>query len=1397
MSFRATFLYNILPKKRIFIAFVGFLISSTIITGGAILMDSIIDATSSYLGESDDILVISNPQASTPYTSILPLELAETIKTIPGVLDVSPEVMTAAVYKDKAVYFRGVDISKFWDFTEVSYIAGKPLDNNDTYEISVGSKFASRNNLEVGELFTVFSTRSNAVMEFKIKSIFVTNTLLDDEIIAPLWIGQFFAFESFNYITHIRVKIDLNQVTKDEVREIVTSEYQLTVNIATPDNIESLNFTIFVRSGKGNSIKEEIIFNNNTISFTLPFGEYEIQADVEGILSEPVSLILGTDRTVVVFIPYIQRDLNFRIITDEDEPIEGVKIDVYSQDKHEKVIGVKSYRAYTDEDGEAVITVSNGSYFAEFDYKVYWKSIAFSTGEVNNFEVELISRHPSIVVRNPVNHSIIIGSELNISVSTTRGYSIYFYPDGNFGDLTEYYLAEEKEIPPSGIVIPFDEGDHSISFIVFNEDYLGSGDKSKNYGETTVFFTVSHSFPETISFSNAVNGTHISPSSTLFLNSSLYFSHNTTYRWNNDPWILLTGYDIECPEDVGIHSLTVRGATEDNSREWKFIFIVDDIPQRVGIIGLPHHYQIKSGEEIQIWYVIGASITLYRWDSQSDNVIPSNLTISTLELNEGNHTLFLSVYFLSQWFNRSYDLTIDNSVANITLSYLNQTTLEAGTNIYYNTNETLSWLRYSWDNLPYSSAFQDKIKSPLEEGTHHLNISACDLAGNFIDYYYEFVIENFTGTTPIDFYLQFEFNGIINQGFIDIVVFSNTPVFTIEYNIEGPITLSGFLNQPERVFLFPGDYNLSITYAVNIFESRTRKWTFSIFNGLNSSYIYSTTVNSSYVDDISIYFPYFDYNETINSNTPLYLTDGIFNSVSHQIGMGEYISENTFLIDISLPEIWIKSPRKGENETIVLLDLESDAAEILFQLDYDDTIYTYDRLYYLEYSIDGKHLIRFTLIDSFYNQRMVNYTFRTGLSYKTMNLTLQELSGDTFIPIDNHPISIRSIYNNTIWEGITNTNGSVSFEIFIGKYYISFEYNGEQYEYEFKTSEGLNRHINFGWLNTTIYVKDLYANHPIDNIALVIRDLHGNKIKTVITDKNGKVFTLFYTGNYVGYYKIQNRIFTIPFQIYASNQEKNFKIVSPKEEAVFEFRYDNGSLVYNVPVIFNSILDGEIETTTGLYSSVSLWISYGLINLTVTLKSGEVLELRRSFVPGKTTITVILPTTTEEQWLKIPFKPVAGFAFLVSLSLEYMDYYLRGSLLFTYTLAYAEVILILLVVIVNMYSILQNVYKESRRETTIIRMIGGTNLNAIITIFSRLGFVSLIAALIGYGLGTAILKLLAVVNQTVFFGHTFSPSGGGGLFLLNVVLILLTALISSILIARKAGKVKKITYTRR
>ena len=302
-----------------------------------------------------------------------------------------------------------------------------------------------------------------------------------------------------------------------------------------------------------------------------------------------------------------------------------------------------------------------------------------------------------------------------------------------------------------------------------------------------------------------------------------------------------------------------------------------------------------------------------------------------------------------------------------------------------------------------------------------------------------------------------------------------------------------------------------------------------------------------------------------------------------------------------------------------------------------------------------------------------------------------------------------------------------------------------------------------------------------------------------ITNNQGQFFTSSLpSGDYICYFtRGGDATIAVPFEVYGLNNIVLFEIPSMRKAVVFEFKYDNGSKIYNLPVIVETELHGQIITTTSLYSKIQIYLSYGYVNLTIFLKDGGSLHLRRIFEPGKELITIVLPSDSDEIWSKIPFKPVAGFSFLIAFSTEYLNYYLRGSLLFTYTLAYAEIALILVVVIVNMYSILQNMYTESKRETTIIKMIGGTNLHTIVSIFSRLGLIAFVASLIGYGIGTLILKILSSLNQTVFFGHTFVPKGSWNIFLLNVTLIILVAILTTLFIARKASKERKVSSVRR
>ncbi|MHA1668875.1 MAG: Ig-like domain-containing protein [Candidatus Heimdallarchaeaceae archaeon] len=1397
MDLRHIFLYNILPKKRIIIAFIGFLISSTIITGGAILMNSIIVATNSYMGESDDVLVISNPLASTPYTSILPLELADTIRKITGVLEVSPEVMTAAVYKDTAVYFRGVDANIFWKFIDVDYVEGSSLEGNETYEVAVGINFARRNNLEVGDYLSIFSTRSSSVLELKVKAIFSTNTILDDEIIASLWIGQFFTFESFNLITHIRVKVDLNVVpSKEYIRDLVLNKYSLKTTIRTPDNLERINTTVYVRTTKGNNIKEELLFNSNQTEFILPFGEYEVQAEIEGIFSEPTNILLSKNTSIVLFVNYIEKEVKLRVITDENEPIEGASVEVHTDTDTAIIQQKKSYFGITDENGEVTLTLANGTYIAEISYSTYYKNIQFSTNLGDFFVVELIKRHPHLSIRNYENYSTIIGTEINVSLSVSSGYNVYFYFDGNTLNTREYYRSLVGYSSTNGILITLEEGAHSLTVYAYNQDYIGSGDKSKNYKEVTLFFNLQYSFPSEYVFVNAMNGSQIEPSSNLFINSSLYFSRNLTYSWDGERERFVTNTYIRAPEEQGIHKLILTGSSLEEKHEWVYFFVVKEAPEKIGAIGINETNVLKVGKKIQVWYDRATSLAYYNWDGGTSKLIPLTGKIGTGGLTEGNHTLNVVIQIGIYWFSKSFQVILDNSPPNITLSAINGTIIESGSFISYWSNESLSMFEFSWDALPYSRTFSENIPIPLKNGNHTLLLKARDKAGNTIIKNYTFIVENYSGINPIDFYLLNEYDGKINQSYIDIKVFSNNEYFLIEYEIQGEKNLSGNLYDFKRVYLHPGSYKLIIKFWLNIFEQRIRTWNFEVEKGYNTSFIDPITLNNSANTDIRLFFPYFDCNFTLSGNNSIYLSDGIYSTVIENMTTFEHI-ELTFTIDTKKPFITIISPRIGQNETLVPLELTTDAVDISFRLDGEKELYIYDKMYLLDYDLDGKHKITFYLTDSFYNERVYAYFFFIGLNYVNISLNFYTIFGKFVYPIANLSFEVQSAFNNSRNTLTTNSEGNANFDVFFGKFQVNFVFSSKSYNFLLDTSLGLEQSIYLGLLNVSFSIFDKYSNEPIAYQYLTIRDYFGKRIDMVKTNNLGTVNLFIATGDYIAYFRREEGDIAVPFQVYTINQSITFKINSYKHQVIFNFQFDNGSKVFNLPVVFSTLIEGNFSANTGHYSTITLWISYGYVNITVYLKTGEILTFRRSFEPGKETITIIISSDIDEQWLKIPFKPVAGFDFIVSLSLEYMDYYLKGSLLFTYTLAYAEVILILLVVLSNLHTILNNVYIESRRETMIVRMIGGTRLHSIIALFSRLSLVAIIAAFIGYGIGLLVLKLLAAANQTVFFGHTFKPAGSGIIFLLNLSLIIFASLISSIIISRKALKEKKVTVTKR
>ncbi|MCK4972337.1 MAG: hypothetical protein KAS52_03395, partial [Candidatus Heimdallarchaeota archaeon] len=906
-------------------------------------------------------------------------------------------------------------------------------------------------------------------------------------------------------------------------------------------------------------------------------------------------------------------------ITDESEPIEDVTVTVYNSEEGLRLLGKNTRRTYTDQDGYASLIVGNGSYIAEFSYDEYWKSFSFVTQETNDYEITLISRHPQIIVKSPLNFSTSIGNELNISISATSGYSIFFYPDGDTGEMQEYHYSAVGMVAPQSMLVPFEDGFHKITIITYNNDYLQDYDKSKNYAETTVFFTISSDFPSDIGFLNVMNGSQIYPLTILELNETVTFNQGLLYKWNNNSWVKADEGFIVSPSEIGIQKLQMKAETTGESRISTYYFITHNFPSRIGILGPPEGLNFKENDTLQIWFNPTFPIIQYNWDSNPNSPIEKDGEIIVQGLSEGNHTLNLAVFTGTLWYYEDYEILFDNTQPNITISEINGSSIETGSILSYTNNEQIAYVMFGWDNQEYSYSYENTIPVPVENGNHNLSIIICDLAGNVRSENYEYNIINFVGFTAIDFYLQDEYSGLLNQSYIDLQIITEQSLFKIEYEIDGSSILSFSRTnlEKERVYLHPGSYSLSVTYYLTLFESRKRTFEFYICDGQKTSELYGGALNESYSGSILVTFPYFDVSFTISDISNIFVIDGTYD-ISYMLITYPGVQYNIkYIIDTELPEITIVSPNKGEEATDVFLEIDSNAVEVYFKLEHDSRVILYNKTGVpLDYNQEGRQLITFFLKDSYYNTKTVSYEFYNGLSYAPVALGFQVfLFGDVF-NISNLDVSITSVYNSTSWTEKTDINGKLGMNIYPGKFDVYFEYNNITYNFLLDTDDGLNQTIYLGNSLVTLTILDNYAGSPISNQYCIIRDLSGNRIAFLQTNSLGKISAQIPAGDYIVHFKRSYRLLSAPFQVYSQGQQIMFGIPSPRKLVQFDFVYDNGSKVYNLPVTFQTILDGNITTNTKLYSSISLWISYGIVNISYIQQDGNFVTLTRSFEPG-------------------------------------------------------------------------------------------------------------------------------------------------------------------------------------
>jgi len=177
-----------------------------------------------YLGEGEDIIAIYESGSRTPFSGLVPMYLAERMYSIKGIQASSPEVIAPSVMKGESIFIRGIIPEEFSKLKTLTILEGDTLDITDLNSAIVGKDLSQLFTLKPGDKVLVFGVLAEKYQELQIKGIFESRSSMDDEVLVPLYVGQWLRAVDYSYVTLIRVKIDRSQVDPSKLFDEIAKE---------------------------------------------------------------------------------------------------------------------------------------------------------------------------------------------------------------------------------------------------------------------------------------------------------------------------------------------------------------------------------------------------------------------------------------------------------------------------------------------------------------------------------------------------------------------------------------------------------------------------------------------------------------------------------------------------------------------------------------------------------------------------------------------------------------------------------------------------------------------------------------------------------------------------------------------------------------------------------------------------------------------------------------------------------------------------------------------------------------------------------------------------------------------------------------------------------------------
>ena len=258
-----------------------------------------------FVGQTQDpnLLIISQPNAYTPSQSQVPLYWSADIIELEGIDFVSPETVDIVVDQThkQPVFFRGVTQEYLKIEKQFQFKVGDWFQNSSTSlnQIVVGTKYAELTGINLGDHLILNSRPFPIILDVVVAGLFETNTIADEGLLGPLWMGRLFAGLGSDLINIIRITFNPQVYQREVLSDIIlgqhTLELQIFDKINAGYNLTLTEVEIYSRS-KTIINTSSFDMSNKTI-FLLPFGKYFIRNIHPDITYQPFIPIFLTNQT--------------------------------------------------------------------------------------------------------------------------------------------------------------------------------------------------------------------------------------------------------------------------------------------------------------------------------------------------------------------------------------------------------------------------------------------------------------------------------------------------------------------------------------------------------------------------------------------------------------------------------------------------------------------------------------------------------------------------------------------------------------------------------------------------------------------------------------------------------------------------------------------------------------------------------------------------------------------------------------------------------------------------------------------------------------------------------------------------------------------------------------------